>query len=325
MIRRILVPLDGSFQAEAILRHVLVLSKVFEARLDLLHVIPGQRCLAHGSPTDPLGSRMARAERARYLEKAAALLRRAGCEVWTRVEEGGPAAVIVDRLRRGEHDLVALTPHGAGDDQHLRMGCTALAVIMNARVGIFLAPRGMVPTGNGDLVGAKYAHVLAPVDCSPRSDWSLGLAAAIARASGGRLKIVHVLDSPEIVSRLPRSPEAGSLADRLREENRSEAKSYLDQVAWRFGAPDLPVDYEVLDGGHAPAEALLELCEARDVDLVVLSAHGRGASPAWALGGTAAKLVQCAERPVLILQDFPMERPQHERVSRSIRALARDR
>jgi nucleotide-binding universal stress UspA family protein len=325
MVRRILVPLDGSFQAEAVLRHVLVLAKVFGARVDLLHVIPAPRLAALGMPADPLGSRMARAERARYLEKAAASLRRAGCEARTLVEEGGPASVIVDVLRHGDYDLVALTPHGAGDDHHLRMGCTALAVIMNARVGVFLAPRATAPQANGELVGATYRRVLAPVDCSPRSDWAIGLAAAVARGAGARLVVVHVLDSPEIVSRLPRSGSATALASRLRDENRAEAKRFLDEVAWRFDAPDLPVECEVLEADGGPAESLLDLSDAGDVDLVVLSAHGRGASPAWPLGGTAAKIVLCAERPVLILQDLPVERPQPERVSRASRALASDR
>jgi len=325
MIRRMLVPLDGSYQAEAILRHVLALSRLYGARCDLLHVIAGQRSGSVGSPSDPLGTRMAHVERARYLDRIAGLLRREGCEVTTRIEEGGPAAVIVELLRDGEYDLVALTPHGAGDDRRLRMGCTALAVVLNAPTGVLLAPRAQKPEVNGRLVGAVYRRILAPVDCSPRSDWSLGIAAAVARGSGAQLKVVHVLDSPEIVSRLPRSQGARSLAVRLRDENRTEARQYLDEVALRFSAPDLLLSCEVLDGGDSPADALLQLSDSEDVDLVVFSAHGRGASPAWVLGGTAAKLVLCAHRPLLMLQDLPVERVRPQRVSRSVRALASDR
>jgi nucleotide-binding universal stress UspA family protein len=324
MIRRILVPLDGSRRAEGILPHLVCLASVFGARLDLLHVISSGRSPGAFPPTDPFANRLARAQALRYLDGKAESIRAEGLEVWTKVEEGGPAAVIVDLLRRGEYDLVGLTPHGNGDDRLLRIGCTAVAVILNARSGILLVPDA--PNGAGGSEGrALYGRILAPVDCSPRSDWSLGVAAAIARGTGSRLKVVHILDRPEIVNRLPTAGRTGPVVDRLREDNRMAARRYLDEVAWRLEGPDLPIEATVVESGGGPAEAVLQLARSERVDLVVLSAHGRGATSAWPLGGTASKLLFWAQFPILILQDLPTERSRPERVSRSVRAVASDR
>ena len=55
MIRRILVPLDGSVRAEGVLPHALAVAKTFGGHLDLLHVIPAERDGEGNSPPDPFG------------------------------------------------------------------------------------------------------------------------------------------------------------------------------------------------------------------------------------------------------------------------------
>ncbi|MEX0856466.1 MAG: universal stress protein [Gemmatimonadota bacterium] len=323
MIRRILVPLDGSSRAERILPHMRAVAKVFDARLDLLHIVSGQALHCGRATVDPFGTRMVRAERGRYLERKAEELRDVGVRVWTSVEEGGAAAVMVGLLRKGEYDLIGLTPHGTGDDPHLGIGCTALAVIMNARVGIFLAPEEC-PSPPSRMTDVAYGSVLAPVDCSPRSDWTLGFAAALARGAGARLSVVHVVDRPQVLSRLPGSGRVGDLANRVREENRLEAKRYLDEVHWRFKGSDVSIDCRIIEGGSGPAEAVLDLVRTEEVGLVVLSAHGGGHRSSWPVGGTAAKILLQSPLPVLVLQDVPVERFRPQRVSRTIRALAGD-
>jgi len=323
MIRHILAPLDGSLRAETILPHVSHLASVFGARVDLVNVVSARGSGGGDRIADPLGRRLARAERIRYLEARARELRKAGLEVTTLVEEGGAAEVIVDLLARGSYDLVGLTPHGTGDDRHLMVGCTASAIILNARTSILMVPDAPGRSRDERPARASYRQVVAPVDCSPRSDWSLVVAAMIARSSGAGLRVVHVLDTPTVVSRLPDSQRMGRSVNRIVEANRDEAGRYLDQVVWRLNDPGLQVESEVIESTSSPAKALRDLVSSNGGDLVVLSAHGWGASPEWSLGGTAAKLVFSAQRPVLILQDLKGARTGRvERVPRSFGALA---
>lgn len=305
MIHRILIPLDGSARAEGVLPYAATIAAAFGARIDLMHAIPEAR--GRAGVVDPLMYRLAYADGTRYLEDRAAELREQGLEVATLIEEGGAAEVIVDLLNRGAYDLVALTPHGLGCSNHLRVGSTAVAVILNARSSILIVPEEAAQPGKRRSL-AKTGVVMAPVDCSPRSDWSVAVAATIARNAGSRLDLVHILGSPEVVTRLPAPGGQGTLVRRIVEANRIEARRYLEQTAWRLRGSGLEVRERLVDATASPADALRKLLEAERPGLVVLSAHGRSASEEWPLGGTAAKLIFWAQRPVLILQDLPVER-----------------
>ncbi len=322
MIRRILVPLDGSSRAENVLPHVLTIASVFKSRVELLHVLPGVGTQGRERLYDPLAYRLAQAERTTYLNAKAVEVRQSGVEVETSIQEGGAAEVIVDLLRTGAYDLVALTTHGGGCGKQLRIGCTAVAVILNARTSILLAPGDPIQAGASasGLRRASLESIVAPVDCSPRSDWSVTVAAQLARATGSRLGLVHVLGRPELTSRLPESADSTALVNRVLESNRREARRYLEQTAWRLKGTDLEVDERLVETSAGPADALHELVEAEEPDLLVLSAHGRGASAEWPLGGTAAKLIFWTRKPVLLLQDLPGQRERSKLAPASARA-----
>ncbi len=325
MLRKLLLPLDGSLQAEAILPHAMMLASAFGTQVDLLHVVAGEEGARPGGPADPFEYRVKRAEGASYLAEKAAELEAAGVEVIaSRVEEGGAAEVIVALLRNGAYDAVGLTPHGAGQWRYLSIGCTAVAVILNAQTSVLLVPDAPRKAGEPPPSPAAYRRILAPVDCSPRSDWAVGVAAAIARRSGARLQLVHVLLAPEVVNRHPSIGDTRKLADRVVEANRTEAQKYLDDTIQRHGTSNLSVEGLVLSTEAGPAEAVRAHAEDEEIDLVILSAHGRGISTAWPLGGTATKLVFQARKPVLLLQDLPQEGRLREASPGAGRALAGD-
>ena len=322
MIHRILVPLDGSVRAEAVLPHVMAVARAFDSRIDLLHVLPGAAVGDRHRPSDPMPCRLARANRARYLERLAEALRGFGLDVHPHALEGGPAEVIVDLAEGGEYDLVALTPHGAGHGRQLAIGCTAVAVILNVRCSILLVAGYRPESTEASTTPISYRQILSPVDCSPRSDWSLKVAGDLARGSGARLQVIHVLDMPEVVSRMPRTGATRQLVDGIIRANRTEADQYLASAARRIGEAGVDIETEVLTGSMGgPAESVRRKAEATGVDLVVLSAHGRGGAPAWRLGGTAMKLLLGIDRPVLVLQDLraartcrPLTAPQSNRI-----------
>ncbi len=311
MIRRILVPLDGSVRAESVLPHVMAVAKAFHSRVDLLHVLPGAAAGDRHRPSDPMACRLARANRARYLASQAELVREAGLDVQTHIVEGGPAEVIVDLAERGEYDLVALTPHGVGQSSQLEIGCTAVAVLLNARCSILLVAGYTPESEEAKAAPINFRRILSPVDCSPRSDWSLKVAGDLARSSEARLHVVHVLDLPEVVSRMPRAGTTRKLVDRIVQANRAEADAYLGASARRLADAGVDIEVEVVSGstgGTAQSICRRAVAEGGEADLVVLSAHGRGGGLGWRLGGTAMKVLMGLDRPVLVLQDLTAAR-----------------
>ena len=307
MIRRILIPLDGSNGAEAALAHGALLGKAFGAEIHLLRVLSRSESARSGDPVDPLAWRLARARASTYLSRVSKDLKEEGLEVITEVQEGVPGEVIVETLRRGHHQLVVLTTHGSGKRSCMRVGGTALSVILNSGSSVILIPSARErlpwpPKG--------YGEILAPVDGSPRGDWALGVAATVARGTGARLQMVHILAPPELLGRLPGSADARELITRVLKANQGEAERYMREMRSRLAAPGLKVGATVEECEEGVPRSLERVAAARGSDLVILSAHGHGATSHWAFGGTSERLLLSGNLPVMVLQDFSGNRSE---------------
>ncbi len=143
-LRRLLVPLDLSSDAEAVLGIVGELAVLFQSTVSLLHVVEPYVELADPSSPNPVAvdaglrdTRVADAER--RLEQAAASLRDAGILVEARVVEAASAAgAILDLLEKDQADLVAMTAHGAGL-RRLLLGSVVDKVIRGTRTPALVA------------------------------------------------------------------------------------------------------------------------------------------------------------------------------------------
>ena len=142
-LRRILVPLDGSDLAEAILPVVARLARDHEAEVVLLEVLAGQR------------TREAEHEVERqaggYLEQAVASLRGHGLRrVQRRVWYGEADQAIANATAREQADLVAMSTHGRSGLDRLRFGSVAESVVRRAPVPVLLV-RGIAAWDRGGI------------------------------------------------------------------------------------------------------------------------------------------------------------------------------
>ncbi len=138
MFKRILVPLDGSRLAEAILPEVAELARAIRAEVVLLRV-----AIAHVFPgIDPihLADEEVRVvqEAEGYLSRVAERLAREAIGVKTTVRYGEAAAEIVDQVATEGADLVAMSTHGRSGLSRLVMGSVAEEVVREARVPVLL-------------------------------------------------------------------------------------------------------------------------------------------------------------------------------------------
>ena len=114
MYQRILVPLDGSQIAEAVLPQVQMLAECAGAEIVLLSVMvhPGydyfipEPALANAAYQNQLNDLKA------YLERTAARLGELGLRVQTEVCEGHVAEAILDYADSKHADLIAMSTHG---------------------------------------------------------------------------------------------------------------------------------------------------------------------------------------------------------------------
>ena len=137
-LRRILVPLDGSRLAEAVLPHIVRLAKRQGAELTLLRVAH-----AHALREADLAEAQVRVvqEAEMYLAGVASCLAAEGVRASPVVRYGGgtPEAILDDiQVRRP--DLVAMSTHGHTGLTHLLLGSVAEQVLRASPVPVLLFP-----------------------------------------------------------------------------------------------------------------------------------------------------------------------------------------
>jgi len=135
VFERILVPLDGSARAEAILPEVEALALEFASRLILLHVIePGSMLMApHGSHPDVSMelSRQKRDELEHYLAGKAGEFREKGISVESVLAQGAVVEAIIRTAAEYNVDLVAMASHGRTGLQRVFYGSVAAGVLQS--------------------------------------------------------------------------------------------------------------------------------------------------------------------------------------------------
>lgn len=148
------------------------------------------------------------------------------------------------------------------------------------------------------------ATILVPLDSSAFGEHALPVAVGIARRTGARVHVVHCHEPP-LPPMYPMgvAPYDPHLDRALREKE----ATYLAQIAERIIEKcGLAVRTELLSAPTVPT--LVTYAAETDVDLIVMTTHGRGGiSRAW-LGSVADSLVRRTAVPVLLL------RPREEEV-----------
>ena len=154
-----------------------------------------------------------------------------------------------------------------------------------------------------------YKRILVPVDGSATSSNGLDEAARIARESGSRLLLLHVVDDTVAFS----SPEGAGVnvvLDALRASGRSalgEAAEYARRA--RLQAKTLLVD----NFTGRVAEAIVDQAKRWRADLIVMGTHGRRGMDRLLLGSNAELVVRNSTIPVLLV---PGEAPRSTRRAR---------
>lgn len=147
--------------------------------------------------------------------------------------------------------------------------------------------------------------ILVPLDGSELAEQALAPASERARQAQATMHLVCVR---EPMSALALPPDLPLPMHQLEAEAVRELREYLDAVATRVGkALSTPVVSAVLAG--EPATALCEYVESHDVDLVIMTTHGRtGLSRVW-LGSVADRMLRRLAIPVLLLHAYETAPP----------------
>jgi nucleotide-binding universal stress UspA family protein len=286
-LHKVLVPLDGSDRAAAVVPAAASFARALGSELLLLRVV---------APEAPTGSRAAnaqereeaQAEAQAYLEQVAAEVRGPGLPVTVITAFGYPTTRIVETVR---HDpfitRMAMATHGAGEAPGRVFGHTVEELVRAAGVPVLLV-------GSGQTLRPLTAGstILVPFDNSTFAHHALNEAESIAATVGATLLIVSVLPPFEYLAQQGQTP-AWFIEERQHEANRITRE--LEQLSRRIAANGLPVRVQLAEG--QPAEEIAKLAAASGAALIVMAAYGESALH-W--GRVALAVLRLASVPILL-------------------------
>jgi len=144
MYDKILVPLDGSIRAEAVLRHVEALALQFKSQVLLLRIVDLGAPIGAVEPAY-LGLRQremeqeAREARA-YLTPLLGQFRAKGIDAHSLVAYGGTVETILDTAESQGVDLIAIASHGRSGLARVVYGSVAAGLLQRASWPLLLIP-----------------------------------------------------------------------------------------------------------------------------------------------------------------------------------------
>lgn len=310
MFSRILVPLDGSALAEAILPQVTELATLHGAEVVLLRV-----ALAHVFPgTNQTEAQVQAVQEAEaYLAVAVQPLLAGGIKAQTVVRYGHAAEEILDHAEAGSVDLIAMSTHGRSGPRRWMLGSIAEKVLRAAPVPVLLvrargelaveavseARQRLVPAASKEIqfVPAAIHHILCPVDFSQQSHEIAEYAGVLALRFSADLTVLHAVYDPLDItcSHIPHPP-----LEQLREEMIRVAEHTLQRLVNRK-LRRLPRAKAVVVAGP-PGQQITRYAREHGVDLIVMGTQGLSGLNHLILGSTAERVIRYAPCPVVSIR-----------------------
>jgi nucleotide-binding universal stress UspA family protein len=293
---KILIALDGSELSEQALLHGAAMAHAFESELVLVRVLSIDETDAR-SAIDAIDWQLHRRQVEAYLERRAEELKATGLKVSWKLEEGRVAERLISCAKQNKFDLIILGALGRSGISAFARGGTAQKVISAATTSVLVAPPGKSSERTGKLA---YNRILVPVDGSRGSQWVLNLASAIAEVHDAELILMQAIETPELWAAVPDARETRELRESIIRANRAEAERQL-KVLKATLPNNLQVKSEVVVTDYVP-HAISQVADARDVSLVVLSAHSDRHTSGWHYGPVPEFLLTHMQRPVVVFQ-----------------------
>lgn len=291
----LLVPLDGSRMAEAVLPAANEIAARFGAWVTLVHVIEKNAPAAvHGD------SHLREPEEAeRYLRELTATRLSGVARVEQHVhtsEVKDVAKSIAEHVVEFSSDLIVMCTHGKAGPRELLFGSIAQQVIaLGATPVLLLQPDSESPAPY------RCRRILAPLDGEPEHALGLPIVAEYARAFGASINLVSVVETfgtlsgqDSVTSKL-----LPGTTSRMLDLSVAMVGEYLEEQAEQLRTGNLLVDTEVLRGD--PSKMIANAALRIEADLLALGTHQRiGANAFWS-GSVAARVCRACHAPLLLI------------------------
>ena len=285
MFHRVLVALDGTTSADAVLRPVVSLVGP-GSEIVLLHVLPEP-------PSHPPDRYQAwlklREDIEDYLHGM--VLPGFSGRPGTFVDIGDPVERILSVARGMEADLVALCTRSWRNLPKPGLGSVCRELVRRSdRTNLFVPP-GWAPRGNGPV------RILLPLESPGWASSDVEFIRPVAEGSKTEVTILHVETSqPDPLEGQRTDPPLHVAADDRRRRFSEAAERLLS-----FG-----IDANSMETWGDPVRQIVEQAASLGASCIAMTTHGRRGLERLIVGSVAESVIRDADRPVLLFRRTPV-------------------
>jgi nucleotide-binding universal stress UspA family protein len=296
MFKHLLIPLDGSWLAEAALPAAAYLAQTLGAWVTLVHVVE------QDAPQEIHGERHLSTpdEASTYLCEVASRAFPPGLRVEQHVHTAQVSDVARGIVEHGDElgpDLIVMCTHGQGGLRTWLFGSIAQQII-----GLGMTPVLLVQPSRAE-VASEFTcqRLLVPLDGNPDHEQGLSVAAGLAQVCKADLHLVMVVHT---LRTLPGQRAAigrllPGVTSMLLDLTQEDAEESLSRQVAQLQAKGLSVTAEVQRGD--PARAIVRAARRVQADVVVLGTHGRSGMDAFWSGSVAPRVSNRSHAPLLLV------------------------
>ena len=148
-----------------------------------------------------------------------------------------------------------------------------------------------------------YQTILLPLDGSKRAETILPHVQSLAEKYQAKVILLQVLSPPPFLDR-----DEVVEKDRVevdRESTKERALAYLEGLSSRF-AKSVKIVKTCIEAGSV-VQAICDIAEKQQADLVALASHGWGGSRRTFYGSVASGVINKTDRPLLLFRSRDVE------------------
>lgn len=274
-MKKILLPLDGSKLADAILPHVERFVGQGACEVVLLRVLRA---------AESEDAKLERVTAEAHLADTRARLEALGARVTTHVREGDPAAEILFAIDQHAPTLVAMSSHGRTGVLRWIRGSVAERVLRSCATPLLLVTPHAA--GGGE-VEARFRRILVPLDGGGRSAAILPLVEEVARRHEAEVLLLRV--------------EREGLSRPMLAVALAPAKVVETLRPWTQRLGDQGIRCRAIAAQGDSASEILDVAEREGADLVAMTTHGRTGLPRLLDGSVTEQVLRHCRKPLLVV------------------------
>ncbi len=294
MYENILVPLNGSELSEKALPYAKSIAKTKNSNVILfavsLKIFVERRDHLFAS----------------YLEVYAKELNAEGIKATTATGYGNIAAEIVKYANNNNIDLIAIASHGYSGAKQWMFGSIAQKVLYGTTIPVLLIK------SKSPEVSVELNRILVAVDGSSFSESTFPYVEELAKNTNKEILLLHICEPPIVPSygSRPINKNWKKYRDNMWAETENQATNYLKKTTAAMMKKGLKVKSRVVKAQtEKVVQSIMQISKEENVDLIIITTHGRTGFSSWTYGGIASRIVKEFSQPILLIRPATTKPP----------------